>query len=278
MSAGYIIYSLDSEKFRAFTEQPTTAQLTAVGKLLSAGLKWLADEFEKGDPVLKWKTDLKSLAQTASERLALPDWYGDLSTMGKELWEGVIFDAFMHCKAIDVGFRCECDGIYWDVIEIAWKKLGVPPGTINETALSAFGTRPHRFNPPPTPAQAPVSQKDRKELVAELEAFSKSLDQMKQDILQGRKGLDDLLTEFQGSGLGNLLLDQPGEDFDIWTPMHSMHTADETRLMLDELKSIEPALKASKKKGVRQQYEDDLLPALQRVATDRRMLFVQVGT
>jgi hypothetical protein len=60
--------------------------------------------------------------------------------------------------------------------------------------------------------------------------------------------------------------------------MHSMHTPDEVRKMLAELRSIESAMQQGKKKDVRRQYDEDLLPAISSVADDGRMLFIQVDT
>ncbi|MBI3464403.1 MAG: hypothetical protein HY000_15305, partial [Planctomycetes bacterium] len=77
--AGYIIYSLDWDKFRRFVEQPTKQQLLAFADLLSDEFDRHRREFNKGDPVSKWPSDRESLAKIAAQRLALPDWYGDLS-------------------------------------------------------------------------------------------------------------------------------------------------------------------------------------------------------
>jgi hypothetical protein len=230
MSAGYIIYSLDADKFRRLITSPTSAELTAFGKLLAAGLEEFDGEFDEDDPISEWPTDTQSLARIAAQRLALSDWYGDLSYSGKNLWEGVIFGACQANKKFDVGFRVDNDGIYWDVIHVAWKELGVPQGTVNDVALSTFGTRPFRYHPRPTPKKKP----------------------------------------WLGFGSG-------GGD-DEYTPMHSMHMPDEVARMRAELTSVGPALKATKVGDARQQYEADLLPAIERIAADGRMLFVQVDT
>ena len=149
MSAGYIIYSLDADKFRALIEHPTKEQLAELGVLMQGGLEEWDGEFDDGDPVAEWPRDSKALAPIAAKRLAQSDWYADLSQAGKSLWEGVVFGACMNNDSIDVGFRVDDDGIYWDVIEIAWKHLGVPTGVINDTTLSTFGTRPFRYFPVP---------------------------------------------------------------------------------------------------------------------------------
>ncbi len=72
--AGYVIYSLDWEKFRQFVDKPSKAQLTALAERLRDGLDEPDHEFDDDDPVLDWPTDVKALSKIAAERLALPDW------------------------------------------------------------------------------------------------------------------------------------------------------------------------------------------------------------
>lgn len=67
------------------------------------------------------------------------------------------------------------------------------------------------------------------------------------------------------------------DDFDAWQPMHSMHTPDEVRKMLAELHSIAPAVETAKNKQVINDY-DALLPVLEQLAEEGRMLFIQVDT
>ena len=292
MSAGYIIYSLDWDNFQQLVERPTEGQLAALGKLLRDGLDEHDGEFEDGDPILDWPTEVESLAQIAAKRLALPDWYGDLSTPGKNLWEGVIFNACMRCDDIDVGFRVDNDGIYWDVIEIAWKHLKVVPNMITEVALSAFGTCPYRFHQRPKPSKS-RDEHDRDEDArrASLGSLSKMLGQFLTGAKQGQKDpskLLDELREHEGvsqehkKAIKDLLSDAESEEdngnSDDWSAMHSMHTPDEVQRMRVELKSVETAMKATKMKDAREQYQNDLMPAIERVANDGRMLFIQVDT
>lgn len=75
--AGYVIDSLDRGKFERFVEHPTPGQLAAFAGLLSAGLEELDGEFDEGDPVVAWPI--------AAKRLAILDWYNDLSATGKTL-------------------------------------------------------------------------------------------------------------------------------------------------------------------------------------------------
>jgi hypothetical protein len=63
-----------------------------------------------------------------------------------------------------------------------------------------------------------------------------------------------------------------------WTPMHSMHPPDEVQRMVAELRSVGPAIEAAKDRDVREQFTEELLPAVERVAADGRLLFIQVDT
>ena len=63
-----------------------------------------------------------------------------------------------------------------------------------------------------------------------------------------------------------------------WDPMHSMHAPDETRRMLAELRSAGAAVAASGDEDAREQYEEELIPALEGITADGRALFIQVDT
>lgn len=216
--AGYIIYSLDWPKFTTLVERPTTAQLAVLAKGLIDEREELDDEFDEDDPIADWPEDPKSLARVVAERLALADWYSDLSEVGRQLWETAFYVTCMRSKKLDVGFRVDSDGVYWDVINLIVKQLGDRPETPGKSTMSRFGTVPFRYHPP---------------------ARRRSAD---------------------------------------WTPMHSMHPPDEVRRMLGELRSVAPAVEAAKDPDVREQFAEELLPAVERVAADGRLLFIQVDT
>jgi hypothetical protein len=215
--AGYVIYSLDWGKFSAMVERPTERQLLALARRVADELEEMDGEFDDGDPVLEWPRDAKSLVPVVAARLALEDWYGDLSAAGKQVWEGAVFEA---SRSPGLGFRVDSNGVYWDVIDIACKALGHPPNPNKAVALRAFGDRPFRYYPPA----------------------------------------------------------RRGSSFDDYDPMHSMHPPDGVRRMLEELRSVRPAIEASGHAGALADYNDELLPAVERVAGEGRMLFVQTDT
>ncbi|MCI0638759.1 MAG: hypothetical protein L0Y72_03210 [Gemmataceae bacterium] len=295
--AGYIIYSLDWPKFRDMVERPTQQQLTLLARVLAEERENLDGEFEDADPILEWPSDPESLAPVVAKRLALPDWYGDLSRAGKQLWEGTVFSACMNCTKLGLDFRVDNDGVYWDVIEVGWKHLGVVPYTITDVALSAFGTRPFRYHQSPKPNKSRDEyDRDQDEKRASLGALGDVLGQFLSSAKEGQKDLspEDLLAMLEGhegiapvykDALKDFLSDDDSEldseeddDSGEWSPMHSMHTPAEVQRILAELKSIAPAMKATKTGDARQQYEDDLMPAIESIARDQRMLFIQVDT
>jgi hypothetical protein len=307
MSAGYVICSLDWDKFQRLVERPKAGQLTALAKLLRCELKEQAGEFDDDDPMAVWPTGPKALAGKARERLARQDWYGDLSPTGRSVWEGVVFRACMKCRGIDVGFRVDNDGVYWDVIEIAWKRLGVVPGSITDVAMSTFGTRPYRCHAEPKPRSARrMAARGQKAVLA---AFRQAIDEYKAGPRKGRKtskarevdeaevqALPDLRKLFDPKRLARKFneevakfLSMPAfaalervadedDDLEEWVPMHSMHPPDEVRRMLSELKSIQSRMKTARDREARTQFENDLMPAIGRVAADGRLLFIKVDT
>jgi len=144
--AGYIIYSLDWGKFQNFVNNPTEKQLQAFGKRVSENMDGYDEEFEDEGPAPEWPKEGQELQDLVTERLARPDWYGDLSDAGKDIWSQAVWGFCCHTSPNSVGFRADHDGVYWDVIELAWQQLKVAPNQISpDVALSAFGTRPYRY-------------------------------------------------------------------------------------------------------------------------------------
>ncbi len=175
MSAGYEIYSLDWDRFHQFVAEPSEELLRS-----------LSD----GDDT-----------ESVKSRLAQPDWYAGLSEDDQEQFAGLILEA---CQS-DLSPRVECDGVYWDVIDMIRSHH---KGTTNPE-IGYFGCRPYRF-----------SGKARLEL-------------------------------------------------------HSMHTPDEVKKLLEEVKAAEPTVMACDDEDVIEDFEE-LLPALQQVANDGRLLLIEI--
>lgn len=232
--AGYFLYSLDTAKFLQLVERPTDAQMKRFCKCLAEALLKAKENWEDGDPLAQWSTSPKALEPKVRERLEMPDWYGDLSRVGQETWERVMWSLCANNKK-ELGFRVEGDdSIYWDVLEVAWVALKVPRETITDVALSRFGISPYRRQP--AGAEPNGKQKGKR-----------------------KPKVDE-------------------DPWNVWHPTHSMHLPAEVQQMLTEVKSVEGAILASSIEGVRGQYEDELLPTLERLANEERMLFVQVDT
>lgn len=219
--AGFIIYSLDWPKFHAMVERPIPAQLEILAKGLASEREDLLGQFDEGDPVMNWPADAESLAPIIAKRLGRTDWYSDLSLQEQQLWETAFYVTCMRAKKLNIGFREESEGVYFDVITLIVSRLGDSPGTPGKSAMSRFGAIPFRYQPPAVP---------------------------------------------------------PKLDWSDWRPMHSMHSPDEVGQMLSELRSVAPAIEAAKDPDVREQFSVELLPAVERVAKEERMLFIQVDT
>lgn len=218
--AGYIIYSLDWDKFQKLVNNPSREQLLALAESISDGLDQGDDEFEADDPMRDWPSEPEELTELIKERLARSDWYGDLSDTGKEIWSNAVWHFCCHAHPKEVGFRVDHDGVYWDVIELARKHLNVPPNQVSpDVALSAFGACPYRYT-------ATANEPD---------------------------------------------------DFYAWHPMHSMHAPDEVRRMIEELKSAGAAIEEAGDRDALNDY-DALLPVLEKLDKENRLLFIQVDT
>jgi hypothetical protein len=218
--AGYVLYSLDWDRFQGLVNNPTRKQLLKFSELISNGLHRHDREIQDGDPVHDWPSEPVELCDLVKDRLARLDWYGDLSNVGKDIWCSAVFSFCSSTGRDAVGFRVEHDGIYWDVLVLAHKLLKLPPNRFSpDVALSAFGERAYRYHPPTDVAA----------------------------------------------------------DFFAWRPTHSMHTPDEVRTMLAELRSIGLAIENTTDKQAVRGY-DSLISVLEKLDKQRRMLFVHVDT
>lgn len=218
--AGYYIYSLDWEEFGRFAEEPTDSQVMAFAEQISDALDDYDDRFDDGDPMQDWPVDPKDLVDVARRRLARPDWYGDLSDVGKAVIERSIILVCDNSLKQELGFRVESDGIYWDVIEIAQSHHGIGPDTYTKEVLSQFGIRPFRYHPE-------IGYKP---------------------------------------------------DWDDWHATHSMHSPDEVQELLEELTAAESAIEASDDANARQEYENELMPSVEKIVRENRLLYVAVDT
>ena len=279
----YVIYSLDSAKFRKLVERPTPEQVEVLAQILDEALDSERENLSPSDPVLQWGK-ARSLEEVVSERLALPDWYSDLSYWGKTIWEGVIFSACMGSEEFDVGFAVNCEGISWDLIEKPVKHL-LKSRSLDSIALAKFGHTPYRFT-----LNFDEQEEDMLAVVQKLQDF---MAQAAQDpvgfgnnfakIVSADATLSDkqkkvmlaMWDEMNGTGEEEED-EEEQEDDDDWPPMHSMHPTAEVSQMLAELQSLEKPLR--KKPALWEEYQESLKPALEEIVKAERILFVQVDT
>ncbi len=127
--AGYFIYSLDAAAFEQLTAAPTAEQGLALADVVVDDLEDLMDEYDEDDAAdpKKWPSDRKRLAESIAKRLAMPDWYADLTMGDAAIWDQIL-RSWMDEPGAELGldFRCDNDGmLYWDAAGIAAKR-GAP--------------------------------------------------------------------------------------------------------------------------------------------------------
>lgn len=66
--------------------------------------------------------------------------------------------------------------------------------------------------------------------------------------------------------------------FETWAPMHSIHLAEDVVKLRDEVLAAEEAVMNSNDDNAKQEYEDELMPALDKLVQENRVLFVSVDT
>ena len=141
--AGYVLYSLDWPKVKQFMESPDDANLLQLAEKVSDEMDGVDSDLSDDDPVASWPADPVELAPVLAERIALPDWYGDLSDPGKTAWEWG-FCGF--CSGDGVfDFEVESDGVYWNIHGEAMAHHGRKEDVVTDLEITHFGTRPFRY-------------------------------------------------------------------------------------------------------------------------------------
>ena len=149
--AGYYLYSLNWRKFTALVERPTRGQLRTLVNALDEQRDGRAGGLEEGDPARDWLPGAAALAPFVAHRLPRKDWYGDLLPHAQRLWARAVYTACMWDRLGQVS-RAH-DIVYWDTIEVVWKRLGVRPETPGKKAMSRFGMVPFRYRLPKRPTR-----------------------------------------------------------------------------------------------------------------------------
>jgi hypothetical protein len=143
--AGYFLYTLDTDVFSQLTSAPTRQQGDAIAAFVGEEIDGYRDDCD--DPqAFRWPADRAALATLIIERLALPDWYSDLSYDDASIWDSVIFSLQDEPgQSIGIDFQCsDYESIYWDCAEIAAKHGATM------MAEPQFGSRAFRYFGKPT--------------------------------------------------------------------------------------------------------------------------------
>lgn len=109
--AGYFLYTLDGAVFSQLTTSPTDQQAQVFAR-------YVLNRVRKSNT---WPKDLDALAVAIKTRLAMPNWYSDLSTSDAQVWDDVVFSLCDEPgEEIGIGFQCsDYESIYWDCAEEA---------------------------------------------------------------------------------------------------------------------------------------------------------------
>lgn len=73
---------------------------------------------------------------------------------------------------------------------------------------------------------------------------------------------------------------EPGKrrGLETWAPYHSIHLPEDVRKLRDEVFAAQAAVMSSDDQDAKQQYEDELIPALDRALEQNRVLLIEVDT
>ncbi|MEQ8210229.1 MAG: hypothetical protein RH917_10390 [Lacipirellulaceae bacterium] len=119
--AGYFLSTLDRAKFEQLITNPSDEQATLLAEAFLEELEdFLEDVEEESDREL-WPTDEEGLAAFIKKRLAMPDWYSDLSLDNALVWDR-LHDLFFDEPGEEIGLdpqMSDYESIYWDCAEIA---------------------------------------------------------------------------------------------------------------------------------------------------------------
>lgn len=204
--AGYYIHSIDWDQFQRFMN----GDRTLVTEFAEA-----CDEFDEEEGITAdWPVGEPELVDVLIKHLAEPDWYSELSEFGQELFAAGMGEFLRESDALKGRGEAD-DSIYWPVIENACIFNLVKPGTINEKAVSTFGTRPYRFVPEP--------------------GYRRTSDKF----------------------------------------MHSLHDPVEVQQMLQEFRDAKNFIMAEDEE-TQSDYTERVIPALEQILADNRMLLVHV--
>lgn len=115
--AGYHLYSFDAGTFYQLTTTPTLEQARLLADAVVDDLEDLLTEYDEDEYTRKlWPRSAGKLALALQDRLARPDWYGDLRMGDAFVWDTILY-SWMNEPGQELGLdlRCENDGLlYWD--------------------------------------------------------------------------------------------------------------------------------------------------------------------
>jgi len=122
--AGYFLYTIDNDAFTRLTTSPTKADGDALADFIVEELEDYLEDVDDESDAEMWPKDRNGLSALIIKRLAMPDWYSDLSCDNANMWDNVLF-ALQDEPGEEIGIDFQCsdyESIYWDCAEIAAKQ------------------------------------------------------------------------------------------------------------------------------------------------------------
>lgn len=119
--AGYFIYNIDADAFTKLTTSPTKEHGLILADFLLEELEDYLEDFDNEGDAELWPREREPLADFIVKRLAMPDWYSDLSMDNANMWDNVLH-ALQDEPGDELGLDFQCsdyESIYWDCAKIA---------------------------------------------------------------------------------------------------------------------------------------------------------------
>ncbi|MCA9135710.1 MAG: hypothetical protein KDB00_03100 [Planctomycetales bacterium] len=126
-------------------QSPSVEHVRLMAKDVSNLLDEHDSNLEDDDPVADWPSEIDELVPVLLDHLKEDDWYAGLSDCGKAIWERAFTDLCENQKVNPFKFKCESDGVYWNIVGETIKYHGQPNNQMTDLEITHFGTRPLKY-------------------------------------------------------------------------------------------------------------------------------------
>jgi hypothetical protein len=103
----YYLYTYDDEVFTQLTTSPTKEQSDILADYIVEDLEDFIDDYvEEGASI--WPTDRDELSEFIRKRLAMQDWFSDLTDGNDEVWDEIV-NSLLDEPGEKIGIDIQCD-------------------------------------------------------------------------------------------------------------------------------------------------------------------------